>query len=118
MPPLHAHEADEAVRVLEGRLTVYAGGEAVEGEAGDTYVVPRGMAHTHRADSERARYATASFVRSAARYEDFARAVARPAGGWTSPEELATLAAIAAPNAIAILGPPGTFPRVASEHAA
>ena len=29
MPPLHAHAADEAIHVVEGRLTVFAGADVV-----------------------------------------------------------------------------------------
>jgi quercetin dioxygenase-like cupin family protein len=118
MVPLHAHDEDEAVRVLDGRLTIYAGADVVPLEAGETYVIRAGTAHTHRADSERATYLTLSFVRSAARYEDFARAVASPVAGWATPEDCATLAAIAAPNRIAILGPPGALPAVDENAAA
>lgn len=115
MPPLHAHDEDEAVYVLEGTLTVHSGYETVGLEVGDAFLLPRGLPHTHRADSRRARYVTMTFARSVGHYEDFLRAVARPADGseadgWSSREEALPLAAVAHANSIMILGPPGTLP--------
>lgn len=54
-PPLHTHPQDESYIVLEGRLTVQAGGERFELEAGAAAVVPIGVAHTFRVDSKTAR---------------------------------------------------------------
>ena len=118
MPALHAHDVPEAFYVLEGALTVYAGDEKVEVEAGESFVSPAGVPHTHRADSKGARYLAATFVASAGRYEDFLRAVGRPpgrrdrsyAGDWASGEEAAGLTAIAAANGIRVFGPPGALP--------
>ena len=54
-PPLHTHPQDESYVVLEGRLTIRAGEQRFELEAGGAAVVPLGVAHTFRVDSETAR---------------------------------------------------------------
>ncbi len=54
-PPLHTHPQDESYVVLEGRLTVQAGDQRYELEAGAAAVVPIGVPHTFRVDSDTAR---------------------------------------------------------------
>jgi quercetin dioxygenase-like cupin family protein len=54
-PPLHTHPQDESYVVLEGRLTIQAGEQRFELEAGGAAVVPMGVAHTFRVDSDTAR---------------------------------------------------------------
>jgi mannose-6-phosphate isomerase-like protein (cupin superfamily) len=54
-PPLHTHPQDESYVVLEGRLTIVAGDRRFELGAGGTGVVPLGVPHTFRVDSETAR---------------------------------------------------------------
>ena len=54
-PPLHTHPQDENYIVLDGRLTVQAGASRFELEAGGIAVVPMGVPHTFRVDSETAR---------------------------------------------------------------
>ena len=54
-PPLHTHLQDESYVVLEGLLTIQAGERRFELQAGGTAVVPMGVAHTFRVDSETAR---------------------------------------------------------------
>ena len=54
-PPLHTHPQDESYVVLEGRLTLRAGEERFELEAGGAAVVPMGVAHTFRVDTDTAR---------------------------------------------------------------
>src|SRR5947209_1600834 len=54
-PPRHTHPQDESYVVLEGRLTVAAGDRRFELGPGATGVVPMGVAHTFRVDSENAR---------------------------------------------------------------
>jgi quercetin dioxygenase-like cupin family protein len=54
-PPLHTHDVDESYIVLEGQLTVQAGEERFELGAGGTGVVPLGVPHTFRVDSDGAR---------------------------------------------------------------
>ena len=54
-PPRHTHPQDESYVVLEGRLTIEAGERRFALEAGGTGVVPMGVVHTFRVDSETAR---------------------------------------------------------------
>lgn len=54
-PPLHTHPQDESYFVLAGRLTVQAAEQRFELDAGAAAVVPMGVAHTFRVDSETAR---------------------------------------------------------------
>ena len=54
-PPRHTHPQDESYVVLEGHLTIVAGDERFELQAGGTAVVPMGVPHTFRVDSETAR---------------------------------------------------------------
>jgi uncharacterized cupin superfamily protein len=54
-PPLHTHPQDESYVVLEGVLTVQAGDQRFELTPGSAGVVPMGVAHTFRVDSETAR---------------------------------------------------------------
>ena len=53
-PPLHTHPQDESYIVLEGRLTVQAGGQRFELDSGAAATVPIGVAHTFRADTDNA----------------------------------------------------------------
>ena len=111
MPPLHRRSEDESYRVLEGELTFYVGGEVLRAGPDALVDVPRDVHRTFRVESERARWLVVTRVRSVARFEDFGRALARPAAEWPSAEEAATVAAIGAANGIEILGPPGSLPR-------
>jgi len=113
MPPLHAHEEDEAFHVLEGSVLVYAGADTVRLEAGDSFVAPGSVPHTHRSATGRARWLSMTFASSAGGYEDFVRAVGTPlpnGGAAPTSEEEAALLAFAAPSGIAVLGPPGMLP--------
>lgn len=74
--PVHVHETPEAFHVLEGVLAVFVGGEEIELEPGERVVAPRGIPHAVRASRGPVRYLSGALVRSAARYEDFLRAVA------------------------------------------
>jgi len=53
-PPLHTHPQDESYIVQEGRLTLQADEQRIELVAGAAAVVPMGVAHTFRVDSESA----------------------------------------------------------------
>jgi quercetin dioxygenase-like cupin family protein len=108
MPPLHVHAEDEELRVLEGRLTVFAGGRQLELAAGESFVAPGGVPHTYRAASGSVRLVATTSVRSPGGYEDFLRAVAEPSA--LSPEDEANLAALAGATGIDILGQPGALP--------
>jgi hypothetical protein len=54
-PPLHTHPQDESYVVLDGRLTVQAGADRFELAAGGIAVVPMGVPHSFRVDSDTAR---------------------------------------------------------------
>jgi quercetin dioxygenase-like cupin family protein len=54
-PPRHTHPQDESYVVLDGLLTVESGEHRFALEAGGVAVVPMGVAHTFRVDSETAR---------------------------------------------------------------
>jgi quercetin dioxygenase-like cupin family protein len=122
MPPLHVHAEAESFHVFEGSLTVYLGEDAVRLEAGETFVAPRGVPHTYRTESAKARVLTMSRVDSAARYDDFLRAVARPgdpeAPAWATDEDEATVSAIAAAAGITVLSAPGELPAARAASAA
>lgn len=118
--PVHVHETPEAFHVVEGVLGVFAGGEELELEAGESVVAPRRVPHALRAPAGPVRYLSGSLVRSASRYEDFLRAAAPPlpnAGGWTEGEDAFRLAALGAANDISLLGAPGELPAAGSRAA-
>jgi mannose-6-phosphate isomerase-like protein (cupin superfamily) len=54
-PPLHTHPQDESYVVLDGRLTIKAGDERFELGPGGSALVPMGVPHTFRVDSQTAR---------------------------------------------------------------
>src|SRR3954449_6351629 len=54
-PPLHTHPQDESYFVLEGRMTIQAGDQRFQLEAGAAAAVPIGVPHTFRVDSATAR---------------------------------------------------------------
>jgi quercetin dioxygenase-like cupin family protein len=54
-PPRHTHPQDESYVVLDGQLTVEAGADRFTLTEGAVAVVPMGVAHTFRVDSETAR---------------------------------------------------------------
>jgi quercetin dioxygenase-like cupin family protein len=54
-PPLHTHPQDESYIVQEGGLTVQAGEQRFELGPGAVAVVPMGVAHTLRVNSDTAR---------------------------------------------------------------
>jgi quercetin dioxygenase-like cupin family protein len=54
-PPRHTHPQDESYVVLDGRLTVQSGEDRFTLEVGGAAVIPMGVPHTFRVDSETAR---------------------------------------------------------------
>jgi quercetin dioxygenase-like cupin family protein len=54
-PPVHTHPQDESYVVIDGELTVQSGDERFRLGPGGAAVVPMGVAHTFRVDSETAR---------------------------------------------------------------
>jgi quercetin dioxygenase-like cupin family protein len=54
-PPVHTHPQDESYVVLDGRMTLLAGDDRFALAVGASAVVPMGVEHTFRVDSETAR---------------------------------------------------------------
>jgi quercetin dioxygenase-like cupin family protein len=81
-PPLHTHPQDESYMVLEGQMTVQAGEERFELGPGAAAVVPRGVPHTFRVESDTARVLVLS---TPAGLERFVRDGAVPASASTLP---------------------------------
>jgi quercetin dioxygenase-like cupin family protein len=55
-PPLHVHHnEDETFYLLDGKVTMFAGGERSDLEAGDYFFGARGVPHAYLVTSERAR---------------------------------------------------------------
>ena len=54
-PPLHTHPQDESYLVLEGRLMVHAGADRFVLGPGGVAMVPIGVPHSFRVDSDTAR---------------------------------------------------------------
>ncbi len=81
-PPLHTHPQDESYVVLDGELIVQAGQDRVRLAAGDIGVVPAGVAHTFRVDSDKARVLVLS---TPAGIERFVREGSVPATSPTLP---------------------------------
>jgi mannose-6-phosphate isomerase-like protein (cupin superfamily) len=113
MPPLHVHRRDdETFYVLEGELTVFAGGEGITVGAGHAAFAPRDVPHTYRVESDEAHWLV---ITAPAGFDAFVREVAAPAsaeelppaGRRVDPEILARAAVRAG---IEILGPPGALP--------
>lgn len=114
MAPLHRRNEAETYRVTGGEVTFWVGGEVVRAAEGDVVVAPAGAARTWRAESDGARWVVVTRVTAPDRFVDFGRAMSPPLAArcreWPSPSELATVASIAAPNGIELLGPPGVLP--------
>ena len=112
-PPLHIHHTeDEIFRVLEGEFRVHLGGEEFRVGPGDTFLAPKGIAHSYRAESpDGGRFLTVT-VRGD--FERFVRALGRPAehagrpelAGPPTPEAIEALTMGAAQHGIEIVGPP------------
>jgi quercetin dioxygenase-like cupin family protein len=76
-PPLHVHRnEDELFYVIEGRLLVTRGAEELALEAGDAAFLPRGIPHTFRIASEKARALT--YITPGG-FEGYFRTIGRPA---------------------------------------
>lgn len=108
-PPMHVHHnEDETFYVLEGEISVFAGGERIEVGAGEYAFVPRGVEHAYLVRSERARML---ITFSPAGFEEFFVEIGvagdePPADAvMPSPEEFARRLA---PYGCEITGPPPT----------
>lgn len=83
-PPLHSHPQDETFYVLEGAVSVWAGGAQGERcEVGAAIFVPGGVPHSFRVESDTARML---FLSTPAGIEEFVHALAEPAAWpWLQP---------------------------------
>jgi quercetin dioxygenase-like cupin family protein len=110
-PPLHVHGTEcEHFHVLEGRLRLQVGQDALELEAGEAAVAPRGIPHTYRVESGVARWLVTT---AKGDFERFVRELARPAERdglppqeAPTPEQVERLGAVAAGHGIELVGPP------------
>ncbi len=110
MTPLYALAEEETFHVLTGSITVFVGSRSVRVDAGGAVSAPRGAERAIRIESDGASWLSASRVRSAARYDDFGRAVGTATGCWATDEDEAAVRAIAGANGIRVIAPPGSFP--------
>jgi quercetin dioxygenase-like cupin family protein len=113
MPPLHVHHRnDETFYVLEGDVRLFLGDREITLAPGQAAFAPRGVPHTYRVESDRARWLV---INSPAGFEQFLRAASEPAPRAELPPagrtgDTAVLARAAADQGIEILGPPGVLP--------
>ena len=116
MPPLHVHERDtEIFYVLDGELSLFVGESVTRVDAGGVVVAPAGIPHVYRVDADEARWLV--IASPGADFERFVEQASVPAEAETlpphhepTPDEVATLTALAAEHGIELLGPPGTLP--------
>lgn len=111
--PMHRHDAtDEHFYVLEGEVVFHATSGSRRCGVGTFVSVPRGTEHAFRVtDAGPARLLVLS---APGRFEEFVRAVSRPAQGATTPpaappptpEQVGQLAAIGAQHDTILTGPP------------
>jgi mannose-6-phosphate isomerase-like protein (cupin superfamily) len=109
--PLHIHHNEgEGFFVINGTLTFWVGGKAMNAVPGSYIYGPPGVPHTFEVTSSVARYL---FVVEPGGFESFVREVAEPAQELTLPPkgrpQLSpdAMTNIAAKYGIEILGPPG-----------
>jgi quercetin dioxygenase-like cupin family protein len=107
-PPPHVHhDEDEVFHVIQGELSLTVDGETRTVPAGETAFAPRGVPHTYRVESERARWLV---LTAPGEFESFVRAASRPAEQATlpprvepTPEQVAGLARLSATHGIELL---------------
>jgi quercetin dioxygenase-like cupin family protein len=111
-PPLHVHRTeDELFHLLEGELRLRAGDADIRIGAGESLLVPKGVAHSYRVESPAgARWLV---VTTGGDFERFVRELSRPAerpGLPTpqppTPEQADALADAARQHGIELVGPP------------
>ena len=101
-PPLHRHRnEDELVYVLTGELNFYVNGEPHRVTSGDCLLLPMGVEHCYRVESEEARVLT---VVMPSGLEDFYAALSECAAA----ADIERLVTVAATFGIEITGPPAS----------
>ena len=111
-PPLHVHHSeDELFLVQEGRLRLRVGDEDLTLGEGEAVLAPKGVPHTYRVESDRARWLVTT---AHGHFERFVRSVGRPAERADlpepppppTPEQAEAFAAVCREHAIELVGPP------------
>jgi quercetin dioxygenase-like cupin family protein len=109
--PLHVHRREaESFYVLDGELTIWAGGQLIEAPAGSFVYGPPNVPHTFTVASNEARFL---LLTQPAGFDAFLRAFGQAATSATlppptsEPPDVELLTALAAEHGIEILGPPG-----------
>jgi quercetin dioxygenase-like cupin family protein len=112
-PPLHVHRTeDELFQILEGEFRVRVRDQEQRVGPGAILLAPKGVPHTYRAESAKGgRFLT---VTARGDFENFVRALARPAlrpelpppSGPPSPEAMQALATVAGRFGIEFVGAP------------
>ncbi len=111
-PPLHVHHSeDEVFAVQEGMLRVRVGDEDVTIGEGESLLAPKGVPHTYRVESDRARWLV---VTAHGCFERFVRSVSRPAerndlpdpAPPPTPEQADEFAVVCRRHEIELVGPP------------
>lgn len=107
--PLHVHHSeDELWVVIDGQISVYAGGEVFTVGSGDIAFGPRGVPHAFRVDEDESRYLV---IRNAGG-ESFFEAVGDPAHDLSLPdphptdEQIERLNDVLETYDLELLGPP------------
>ena len=109
--PLHVHRREaESFYVLDGELTVWAGGRLIQAPAGSFVYGPANVPHTFTVVSDEARFL---LLTQPAGFEAFLKAFGQEATSLSlpprpsGPPDVERLTALAAEHGIEILGPPG-----------
>jgi quercetin dioxygenase-like cupin family protein len=104
--PEHAHDEGETVVLLDGEVTFRVAGEIVRPDSHGMVVLPRGVAHSYRVESDDARWLS---ITPSGRLARFVRAVGEPlsaaAAGPLDVARAVALTAAAAESGIQLLGP-------------
>lgn len=107
-PPVHVHQReDEAYYVLSGEVTVFVGEERISAPEGTLVYAPRGLPHSLRIDSDRAK--ALQFVAPGG-FESFLietfPSATEDIDASDEPADLDRIAEAAARYGVTILGPP------------
>jgi len=103
-PPLHLHEQDELIYLLEGRLRVKLGDDLNEAEAGAVVFIPRGVQHTWQNVGETKARFVVTLMPAAPAFERFFVRFGELPASERGHEAFARLARET--NAFEVVGPP------------
>ena len=107
-PPLHVHEQDELIYLLEGRLRVKLGDDLNEAEAGAVVFIPRGVQHTWQNVGETEARFVVTLMPAAPAFERFFVRFGELPASARGPEAFARFARET--NAFEVVGPPLSQP--------